>query len=191
MAIDDSPGEMRPDRRSASERSGPFHPISFRPAHRTFPLARLVAELRPFLERSVGHAAPVTPALERLVDLLRERSRTLVEMAEGSRFLATDQIRYDEKAVAKHMRPEALPVLVDLHDRLAKLGEWSDVAIEAAFEQVRARHGDLPVGRLAQPVRIAITGRAASPGTFATLAVLGERRAVSGIAEAIHFLRHG
>jgi glutamyl-tRNA synthetase len=158
---------------------------------KALPLALLVAELRPFLERAVGHAVPATPGLERLVDLLRERSRTLVEMAEGARFLATDQIRYDEKALAKHMRPETLPLLVDLHDELAKLEAWGEAPIEAAFERVRARHGDLPVGRLAQPVRIAITGRAASPGIFETLAALGQQRSVGRIAEAIHFLRHG
>jgi glutamyl-tRNA synthetase len=112
-------------------------------------------------------------------------------MAEGARFLATDQIAYDEKAAAKHLRPEALPLLVELHEGLAKLEEWSEAAIEAAFEAVRARHGDLPIGRLAQPVRVAITGRAASPGIYETLAALGQKRAVGRIAEAIHFLRHG
>jgi len=158
---------------------------------KVLPRERLVGDLLPFLERAVGHPVAPTPELGRLVDLLRERSRTLVEMAEGARFLVTDQISYDEKAVAKHMRPEALAPLVDLHERLAALDEWSEAAIEAAFEETRAKHGDLPVGRLAQPVRIAITGRAASPGIFETLAVLGKRRSVGRIAEAIHFLRHG
>jgi glutamyl-tRNA synthetase len=158
---------------------------------KTIPRARLIEQLVPFLERAVGHAVEITPGLERLVELLRERSRTLVEMAEQARFLATDQIAYDEKAAAKHLRPEALPLLVELHDDLAKLEEWSEAAIEAAFEAVRARHGDLPIGRLAQPVRVAITGRAASPGIYETLAALGQKRAVGRIAEAIHFLRHG
>jgi glutamyl-tRNA synthetase len=158
---------------------------------KTLPTARLVEDLAPFLERAVGHEVPATPALERLVDLLRERSRTLVEMAEGARFLASDRIEYDEKAVAKHLRPELLPALADLHDRFAKLEEWNERSIEAAFEQVRARHGDLPVGRLAQPVRIAITGRAASPGIFETLAVLGQERAVARIAAALEVLRSG
>jgi glutamyl-tRNA synthetase len=158
---------------------------------KTLPRPRLVEELRPFLERAVGHAVEITPGLLQLVDLLRERSRTLVEMAEGARFLASDQLAYDEKAVAKHMRPEVLPALVDLHERLAKLDAWTESTIEAAFDEVRARHGDLPVGRLAQPVRIAITGRAASPGIFETLAALGQKRSVGRLAEAIHFLRHG
>ena len=139
----------------------------------------------------MGHSVEPSPGLEGLVDLLRERSRTLVEMAEGARFLATDEISYEEKAAAKHLKREILPVLVDLHAELGALGEWSEPALESAFERVRARHGDLPVGRLAQPVRIAITGRAASPGIFETLAVLGQQRSVGRIAEAIHFLRHG
>jgi glutamyl-tRNA synthetase len=158
---------------------------------KVLPRERLEVELRPFLERTAGHSVEATPELGRVVDLLRERSRTLVEMAEGARFLVSDQIAYDEKAAAKHLRPEALPLLIDLHERLAALGEWSEGALEAAFDAVRAKHGDLPVGRLAQPVRIAITGRAASPGIFETLAVLGQRRSVGRIAEAIHFLRHG
>jgi glutamyl-tRNA synthetase len=158
---------------------------------KTLPRERLIEQLVPFLERAVGHAVDVTPGLERLVELLRERSRTLVEMAEGARFLATDQIAYDEKAAAKHLRPETLPLLVELHEALAKLEAWSETAIGSAFEAVRARHGDLPIGRLAQPVRVAITGRAASPGIYETLAALGQKRAVGRIAEAIHFLRHG
>ena len=158
---------------------------------KTLPRERLVQDLLPFLERAAGHRVEPCPALGRLVDLLRERSRTLVEMADGARFFASDEIVYEEKAAAKHLKREILPALVDLHAELAALGEWSEPALESAFERVRARHGDLPVGRLAQPVRIAITGRAASPGIFETLAVLGQQRSVGRIAEAIHYLRHG
>ncbi len=57
-----------------------------------------------------------------------------------------------------------------------------------AFETVRARHGDLPMGKLAQPVRVAITGTAISPGIFETLAVLGKRRAAARIADALDYL---
>jgi glutamyl-tRNA synthetase len=157
---------------------------------KALPRTRLLDLLHPFLEAAVGHRVESTPGLERIADLLRERSRTLVEMAEGARFAATDEIAWDDAAVAKHLRPETLPVLADLHDRLAAEEDWSEKALEAAFEQVRSRHGDLPVGRLAQPVRVAITGRAASPGIFETLAALGKRRALARIAEAVDMLRH-
>jgi glutamyl-tRNA synthetase len=158
---------------------------------KSLPRDELVEQLVPFLERVVGHRVEPTPELGQLVELLRERSRTLTEMAEGARFVATDQISYDDKAVKKHMKAERLPLLVDLHGRLAALDDWSEAALEAAFEEVRGQHGGLAMGRLAQPVRVAITGRAASPGIYETLAVLGKRRSVGRIAEAIHFLRHG
>ena len=57
------------------------------------------------------------------------------------------------------------------------------------FEEVRARHGDLPMGKLAQPVRVAVTGGAVSPGIYETLAVLGKPRSLERLAAAIQYLR--
>ncbi|MDH3525466.1 MAG: glutamate--tRNA ligase [Acidobacteriota bacterium] len=158
---------------------------------KTLPRTDLIERLQPFLAAETGRRAEVTPALEALVDLLRERSRNLVEMARQARFLLLDEIPYDAKAARKHLRREIEPALQDLHDRLAGLDAWTADTLEAAFEEVRAGHGDLPMGKLAQPVRVAITGTAVSPGIFDTLALLGQRRAVGRIAEAIHFMRHG
>ncbi len=157
----------------------------------TLPNQELVQRLIPFLEKLVRRNVPVTPELGRLVELLRERSSTLGEMAGHARFLVSEEISYEEKAARKHMKPAIEPVLADLHERLAALEEWTESALEAVFEDVCARHDGLPMGRIAQPVRVAITGPAASPGIYETLAVLGKRRSVGRIAEAIHFLRHG
>jgi glutamyl-tRNA synthetase len=63
--------------------------------------------------------------------------------------------------------------------------------MESIFESVRAAHGDLGMGKLAQPVRVAVTGSAASPGIYETLEVLGKTRALSRLAEALHFIKHG
>ena len=109
-------------------------------------------------------------------------------MAELARFLATDRIAYETQAAEKHLRREILPVLADLHEQLLALADWSEPALERVFEEVRARHGDLPMGKLAQPVRVAVTGGAVSPGIYETLAVLGKPRSVGRIAEAIHYL---
>jgi glutamyl-tRNA synthetase len=158
---------------------------------KTLPGAELMRELLPFLAQAVGHAVTPTPALEKLVELLRERSKTLVEMAELARFLVSDAIAYDTKAAEKHLKRELEPMLRDLHERLLALEDWSEPALERAFEAVRASHGSPPMGKLAQPVRVAITGGAVSPGIFETLVVLGKPRSVGRIAEAIHFLRHG
>jgi glutamyl-tRNA synthetase len=158
---------------------------------KTLPLERLFAPLEPHLEAVAGHPVERTAALERLLDLLRERSKTLVEMAGRSRFLVSDDIPYDEKAAAKHLNPAIRAALEALHARLAALEDWNEARLEAAFDAVRAEHGDLSMGKLAQPVRVAITGGTASPPIFDTLAVLGKDRSVGRIAEAIHYIRHG
>ena len=112
-------------------------------------------------------------------------------MASLAHFFLVDNVAYDEKAAQKHLRREIEPALAALHDRLAAPGEWSAARIEAAFEAVRSAHGDLPLGKLAQPVRVAITGGVVSPPIFDTLEVLGPQRSLGRIAEALHFIRHG
>ncbi len=157
---------------------------------KTVPGDALLPALLPRLEARVGHPVPETPELARLVELLRERSRTLEEMADRARFLATDLIAYDEKAAKKHLKPAALDPLSALHDRLEELPAWDEPSLEATFEAVAAEHGDLPMGKLAQPVRVAVTGEAVSPGIYETLAVLGRERTLKRLADAIHHLRH-
>jgi glutamyl-tRNA synthetase len=147
------------------------------------PAERLVAELSAFLPPG----AETDPGLPGLVDLLRERSRTLAEMAERARFLVTPdaELAHDPKAAAKHWKP-ALRAPVDaLRGALARVEPWEPAAIEAAFESVRAAHEGLGVGPLAQSVRVAVTGSAASPGIYDTLAVLGRERALARIDRAL------
>jgi glutamyl-tRNA synthetase len=158
---------------------------------KTLPTGVLVERLRPFLEAASGHPVPVTPQLERLADLHRERAKTLADMARLSLFLVTENIPYEEKAAKKHLKKEVAPALSDLHDRLAALDEWSEEALAGAFEATRDAHDGIAMGKLAQPVRVAVTGGAVSPGIFETLMVLGKSRSVGRIAEALHFIHHG
>jgi glutamyl-tRNA synthetase len=158
---------------------------------KTLPTDVLVERLQPFLEAASGHAVPRSPQLERLVDLHRERAKTLVDMARLSLFLVIENVPYDEKAAKKHLRKEIAPALSDLHDRLKALEEWSEETLARAFEATREAQGGIAMGKLAQPVRVAVTGGAISPGIFETLTVLGKERSVGRIAEAIHFIHHG
>jgi len=145
----------------------------------------LETKLLPFLGRVAGRAVDPSPALSQLVLLLRDRSKTLAEMAQLARFLVVDEIVLDPKAAAKHLRPEVLPALAELHARLAAQEDWSAPALEATFEDVRARHGGLAMGKLAQPVRVAVTGGDASPPLFDTLVVLGQPRSVERLARVL------
>jgi len=154
------------------------------------PLDELAAALLPFVEQAAGRPVPRSPEFDALIELLRDRSRNLVEMAQLARFLVVDEIAYDAKAAAKHLRPEIRPALEDLHLRLEDVEPWSPPQLEAAFEAVRAAHGGLAMGKLAQPVRVALTGSDVSPPIFDTLAVLGKPRSLARIAEALRELRH-
>ena len=145
----------------------------------------LFARARPFLERVKGAPVDDDPGLRRLLDLLRERSRTLGEMAELAHWKLRDEIEYDEKAVKKHLRPVALPVLQAIHRAMAAIGDWQEGALEKVFEEVAAAQGDLKLGKVAQPVRVAVTGGPNSPGIYETLEVLGREPTLARLQHAI------
>jgi glutamyl-tRNA synthetase len=128
---------------------------------KALPRERLLEAAAPFLAEVAGGPVAPTPELGLLLDLLRERSRTLRELAERARFALVETLSFDEAAVRKHLTAESAGPLAALRDRLASLDEWSEPAIEREFETVRAAQGGLPLGKLAQPVRVAVTGSAA------------------------------
>jgi glutamyl-tRNA synthetase len=152
---------------------------------KALPSDDLWSRLAPFLADVAEAPVARTPELDLLVDLLRERSTTLSDMAARARFALTDGVDLDAKAAAKHLKPEIAPILEDLRSRLAALTDWSEGDLEQAFEAVRAAHEDLPMGKLAQPVRVAVTGGTASPGIYETLRVVGRERTVTRLAAAI------
>jgi glutamyl-tRNA synthetase len=161
------------------------------------PMPELLTELDPHLERLAGSPAPRTAGFALLLDLLRERSTTLSEMAEQARFAVVDRIETDEKAAKKFLKPAAQPILESLSKGLSGLsesagdasGSWDVSGIEQVFESVRAQHGDIGMGKLAQPVRVAVTGTSVSPGIYETLVALGRQRTVGRIDDAIARLR--
>jgi len=151
---------------------------------KTLPSDVLFERVRPFLERVAGGPVEQSPGLDRLLDLLRERSHTLAEMAEQAHWHVRDAIAIDENAAKKHLRPVALPLLQDLLPRLEALDPWSEASLEPAFDAVVAAH-DTKMGKLAQPVRVAVTGGPNSPGIFETLAALGRERTVARLRDAV------
>jgi glutamyl-tRNA synthetase len=152
---------------------------------KTLPRPRLLEAAAPFLAEVAGGPVAVTPELELLVDLLRERSRTLRELAERARFYLVDAVAWDEAAARKHLTKDSAALLSSLRERLAGVSEWTEGALEKEFEAVRAAQGDLPLGKLAQPVRVAVTGSAASPPIFETLRVLGKERTLLRLEGAV------
>jgi len=89
----------------------------------------------------------------------------------------------------KHLRPVALEPLEAFIETLESAADWTLESIEKAFEQTCKAQGDLKLGKLAQPVRVAVTGTGASPGIYETLEVVGRERAIARLKVAAEFIR--
>lgn len=147
------------------------------------PPAALVPHLRAQLRR-LGTDSDDQQLLEGVILAQRERAKTLKEMAENSRFFFTDDLRMDPKAVSKHLNADGLASLGEVRARLAALSEWSAAAINDTLN-VLATELQVGLGKIAQPVRVAVTGTAVSPPIDATLALLGRERSLARLDAAL------
>ncbi|MFK7894274.1 MAG: glutamate--tRNA ligase [Myxococcota bacterium] len=144
---------------------------------------------RPFLEAEIGQPVERTEKIDRLLDLLRERSNSLIEMANKARFGLVDEVEIDPGAGKKHLRPVALGPLEALITTLEHHSDWTLQSLEQDFETACASLDNLKLGKLAQPVRVAVTGTAASPGIYETLEVVGRDLTLRRLHNAADWIR--
>jgi glutamyl-tRNA synthetase len=149
---------------------------------KTLPLERLVGDVKPFLEMR-GHRGLSDDWIAKMIGTLRERSRTLVELVDLASYYLSDAVAIDPKAGAKFLKPETRSLLLELAERLDTLPEWDARSIQAVFEAIMAERS-LGLGKIAQPVRVAVTGGTASPGIFEVLEVVGRERSLSRLRRA-------
>jgi glutamyl-tRNA synthetase len=116
--------------------------------------------------------------LEGIVLSQRERAKTLREMAENSRFFFGDEVTMDAKAAEKHLTADARALLGELRARFEAIGEWTAPAVHAELEGL-ANEKSLGLGKVAQPLRVAVSGGTVSPPIDATLALLGQARTLA------------
>ncbi|MEM1261939.1 MAG: glutamate--tRNA ligase [Pseudomonadota bacterium] len=126
------------------------------------------------------------PALEAVIEAYRERATTLADMAESTRFCFADFADFDATAAKKHLRPVALEPLIAVRAKLAGLADWAAPELSAAIQAVADELG-LGMGKVGQPVRVAITGAGSSPSLDITLALVGPHRALMRLDMAIAF----
>ena len=146
----------------------------------------LAERLLPHLARK-GIETTETETLVSLVAALQPRSDTLDSMADQARFAFEAPTEYNPKAVKKWMKAAAKAAYADLIETLEGLTDFTPEPIEAAFEAVLARH-ELKMGKLAQPVRVGITGSSVSPPIDVTLSAVGQAEAVKRLRAAQHLL---
>jgi glutamyl-tRNA synthetase len=147
------------------------------------PPAQVVPYLQAQLHR-LGIDAKDQALLEGVIIAQRERSKTLKEMAQSSRFLFVDSIEVDPQAAAKHLNLEGLGRLGQVRERMAALPEWNAPAINAALNELAAQLA-VGLGKIAQPVRVAVAGVAVSPPIDLTLALLGRERTLARLDAAL------
>ncbi len=147
------------------------------------PAARLIAPLRWHLEQH-GIEAHDDAQLEQIVIVQRERAKTMKEMAANSLFFFRPPESYDEKAVRKHVNGEITSLLATALAELKALEDWTAPAIHALVNELAARD-NLPLGKLAQPLRLAVCGGTVSPPIDATLAILGKEQTLTRLSKAV------
>jgi glutamyl-tRNA synthetase len=128
------------------------------------------------------------PDLVEVVIVQRERAKTLAEMASASAFFYKDFDRYEPKDAAAHFKPEIIAPLVELRERLASLPQWTAEAIHTAVNGLAEALG-LKLGKIAQPLRVAVAGRAVSPPIDQTLALLGREQTLKRLDRALAHIR--
>ncbi len=125
--------------------------------------------------------------VERLIELYRDRAKRLAEIPKLAYFLFED-VRMDQDAVDGVLRREGVAdVLSGAADRLEGCGEWSEEAIEKALRAMVEEEG-IKLGKLGQPIRVAVTGGKVSPGIFETLALVGREKSLARLRAAAEML---
>ena len=126
--------------------------------------------------------------LIQVIPLLQQRAKTLIEMAHGAEFYFKNEVTFDQKARDKFLKPEVKPLFDQLIAGLEAMDEPLDHdAVEALFKQTVEEAG-LKLGKLAQPVRVALTGKTASPGIFDVVLLLGKQKTVERLRSAVHII---
>jgi glutamyl-tRNA synthetase len=122
------------------------------------------------------------PRFREALPLLKERAKTLVDLIDGAVFIVTERPLTIDKAAAALLDDSGRRLLGRLVPSLAALPDWSAAAAEAAVKSFAEAEG-IKLGAVAQPLRAALTGRAASPGIFEVLAVLGREESLARIGD--------
>ena len=121
---------------------------------------------------------------------LRERSETLLDMVGGATPYLMETIEIEEKAAKKFLTPAIAPSLRKFADRIEAASEFTKEVLEGIFHVILEEEG-LKMGKLAQPLRVALTGRTVSPGIYEVMELLGKERVLTRLQKGIQEAESG
>ena len=152
------------------------------------PLAQLADEIVPYIQAK-GYPVPQDKKwLEKMLATLQERAKTLTELVDAAHYYLSDEIVLEEKVAKKFLTRDAAAPIQSLIEKLAMLSEFTEAAIEQAFTNTLNEYG-IQMGKLAQPVRVALTGATVSPGIHDVIAVLGKERTIDRLQKALEYIQ--
>jgi glutamyl-tRNA synthetase len=146
-------------------------------------LEELVQRVRPFMEAK-GYLITDLDRLRKAVSSLRERVKTLVEMADLSEFYFCEEIAYDEKAAGKFLNKEAMVMLEQIITSLSKESILQKENVHRLIQQLAETRGE-PLVKIAQPIRVALTGKTVSPPINEVMEALGKTEVIKRLQRAI------
>ena len=151
------------------------------------PVGNLVSELRPYIKDANLDSGIVSDGwLYKLVELYKERFRTLPEFVTLTTPFFSDEIEYEDAAVQKHLKKGNPSLIKDAYKKLKEVTDFSSMAeLESCLRSVTTEHS-IGFGKLAQPIRVALIGKSASAGIFETLELLGKAKTLKRLEYAIN-----
>ncbi len=152
----------------------------------SLPLDRIVALVRARLDR-LGMDYDREMDFSTIVELYRQRASTINQLVDGIRYFFEDFDAYDEKAARKALTDAAFEPLERMLDKLDRIETWDRESIHAAIDEV-TRELDVGMGKVGQPLRVAVTGGSFSPPIDQTVELLGKARVRARISRAIAFI---
>jgi len=128
------------------------------------------------------------PDLIELIKVQAERCKSLDELCTMSLCFYTKTLTYDEDAVKKHLRPVTLEPLTLLRQRLSALDTWQAEVIQECINEV-CLHFTMNMSKIAQPLRVAVTGSGSSPSIDVTLTLLGKEQTILRLDQALEKIK--
>ncbi len=149
-------------------------------------LEELVQRVRPFVETK-GYSNVAPDLFRKAVRSLRERVKTLVEMADVSEFYFCEEITYDGKAAGKFLNQETLPMFNQAVASLRNETVLEKERVHGLIQELAETRGE-PLVKIAQPIRVALTGRTVSPPIDEVMEVLGKTEVIKRLHRAIEYI---
>jgi len=153
---------------------------------RSLPIERIAEAAIPWFERA-GYKVENGAWFHRLLEALRLRAVNLKELPEQADYFFFEVGEYDENAAKKHLKASVGPLLSELADALEADTDWTEASIESVYTAFCDKH-ELKLGKIAQPTRVAVSGRGQTPGIYETVWLVGREKTASRLRQAADWI---